>query len=329
MSSRESVLEVTDLSVRFTLDDGVVKAVDGVSFRLERGRTIALVGESGSGKSVTSLAIMRLLEPGSADIGGSVVVGGKDVLALEEKEMCAVRGREVAMIFQDPMTSLNPFLRVGAQLNEVLEVHERLSRRQAKKKSLEMLARVGISDVERRFSQYPHQFSGGMRQRVMIAMALLCRPRVLIADEPTTALDVTIQAQILELMGELSRDLGTSMLFITHDLGVVAGIADEVAVMYAGRLVEKGPTERVLSAPAHPYTKALLRSVPRLDEVQELSPIPGAPPSPSKLPVGCAFHPRCPHVRAPCRLEAPPLEEIAAGHSVRCPFHDRLDEEAA
>jgi oligopeptide transport system ATP-binding protein len=319
----DDVLVVRDLTVRFTLEEGVVHAVDGVDLSLRPGELLGLVGESGSGKSVTSLAIMRLLDPRLAHASGQVTLDGRSLLSLSEREMCRVRGREAAMIFQDPMTSLNPFLKVGRQLTEVLRQHEDISRRQAKRRAIEMLERVGIGEAAARFGQYPHQFSGGMRQRVMIAMALLCRPKLLIADEPTTALDVTIQAQILELIDELRRDLGTAVLFITHDLGVIAGVADRVAVMYAGRIVETGSVDAVLTTPAHPYTRALLESVPRIERRVSLAPIPGAPPLASEVPSGCAFHPRCAVARDSCRVGVPDLALVREGQRARCPFtHD-------
>jgi oligopeptide/dipeptide ABC transporter ATP-binding protein len=319
-ATAQPTVEVSDLQVRFHLEQGIVRAVDGVSFRLFEGRTLGVVGESGSGKSVTSLALMRLLDPGLCEVSGSVQLEGRELLALPEREMRAVRGRDMAMIFQDPMTSLNPFLRVGVQLTEALHIHERVSRREARQRAIHMLARVGIADAAQRFTLYPHQLSGGMRQRVMIAMALLCRPRVLIADEPTTALDVTIQAQILELLRELSRELGTAVLFITHDLGVVASLCDDVAIMYAGRIVETGSVEAVLGRPAHPYTRALLASVPLLDDVRPLSPVPGAPPAGFRVPRGCAFAPRCSLAQDSCTRGGPSLLEVTPGHTARCPL---------
>jgi oligopeptide/dipeptide ABC transporter ATP-binding protein len=320
------VLVLRDLTVRFSLDDAVVRAVSGVDLKLEAGKALGLVGESGSGKSVTSLAVLRLLEPSVAQVSGQVRLEGRELLGLPEREMRAVRGREIAMIFQDPMTSLNPFLRVGHQLTEVLLFHEEVGRREAKRRAIEMMERTGIGDADRRFSQYPHQFSGGMRQRVMIAMALLCRPKVLIADEPTTALDVTIQAQILELIRDLCNDLGTAVLFITHDLGVIAGLADDVAVMYAGRVVETGSVDEVLSSPAHPYTRALLASVPRIDGRAALRPIPGRPPSGTAVPPGCAFAPRCALARDACTEAVPELASVHEEHRARCPF---TEEQAA
>ena len=324
MTESGPVLVVDELRCRFFADGEEVRAVDGVSFALERGKTLGLVGESGSGKSVTSLAILRLLDERMASLEGSVRLAGKELLALDESEMRKVRGKKIAMIFQDPMTSLNPFLKISRQLSEVLEVHEGLSHREARRRATEMLERVGIGDAGRRIDQYPHQFSGGMRQRVMIAMALLCRPEVLIADEPTTALDVTIQAQILALVKELGKDLGTAVLFITHDLGVIAGLADDVAVMYAGRIVERGTTDDVFERPQHPYTRGLMRSVPRIEQEGPLVAIPGMPPSAARLPSGCAFHPRCEEAQASCREQVPSLLALGERHAVRCPFAEGL-----
>ncbi len=306
------VLDVKDLRVRFETHHGNVQAVNGVSFSLEEGETLGLVGESGSGKSVTNLAVMGLTPspPGVVE-AEHVKLGERDLLQLSPRELRRVRGNEVSMIFQDPMTSLNPLLSVNRQLTEVLEVHKGLSHREARKLCIEGLADVGIPEPDVRIDAFPHELSGGMRQRVMIAMALLCKPKVLIADEPTTALDVTIQAQILELMGRLQEQHGTAIILITHDLGVVAGMADRVNVMYAGCLVEAATTSELYTAPAHPYTRGLLRSVPTLhgDHSQELSSIPGQPPDLADLPAGCAFAPRCPRVEDQCLQTAPPLRE--------------------
>ncbi|MFT7668479.1 MAG: oligopeptide transport system ATP-binding protein [Planctomycetota bacterium] len=304
------VLEVNNLAVRFDTHHGSVRAVDGVSFSLEEGETLALVGESGSGKSVTNLAMMGLIpQPPGVIETGSVMYGGRDLMQLAPRELQRLRGNEISMIFQDPMTSLNPLLSVGQQLTEVLEVHQGLARRAARKKCAEALGDVGIPDPESRLDQYPHEMSGGMRQRVMIAMALLCDPRVLIADEPTTALDVTIQAQILELMGDLQKRRGTAIILITHDLGVVAGMSDRVHVMYAGRLVEAAPTNDLFGRPEHPYTIGLLGSVPRLDQHPDeaLQSIPGQPPDLAALPPGCAFEPRCFQKTAACTGSVPEL----------------------
>ena len=304
--SAEAVLRVEELRTSFHTEHGVVRAVDGVSFEVRRGEVLGLVGESGSGKSVTNLSVLGLVpQPPGRHEGGHVWFDGQDLLALSEAELRRVRGRRISMIFQDPMTSLNPYLRVSVQVGEVLQLHEGLSRAEARARTVELLEAVGIPDPGRRVDAYPHELSGGMRQRVMIAMALACRPEVLLADEPTTALDVTVQAQILELIGGLCRDRGTAVVLVTHDLGVVAGVADRVAVMYAGRIVEQGPVERIFASPRHPYTQALLRSLPRLDRKSQLTAIPGMPPDLSRLPEGCAFAPRCPEAHGRCRTLAP------------------------
>ena len=325
------VLDVRDLSVRFDTRDGTVRAVDGVSFALEEGETLGLVGESGSGKSVTNLALLGLVPspPGVVE-RGEVLFDGRDLLALPPRELRKLRGNRVSMIFQDPMTSLNPLLTVGRQLTEVLEVHRGMSRRDARKKAAAGLADVGIPAPEARLDAYPHELSGGMRQRVMIAMALLCDPKVLIADEPTTALDVTIQAQILELLQDLQAKHGTAIVMITHDLGVVAGMADRVNVMYAGRVVETAPTRDLFRAPAHPYTRALLASIPRLSSSpdEDLAAIPGAPPDLADLPPGCAFGPRCERVRDACRTAVPALAALRSNADRRaaCVDADALHE---
>ena len=307
-----ALLEVQNLRVRFETHHGVVRAVDGVSFELSEGETLGLVGESGSGKSVTNLALMGLVpEPPGVVEADRLSLEGRDLLALTPRELRRVRGKEVSMIFQDPMTSLNPLLTVGRQMTEVLEVHERVSRREARRRSADGLADVGIPLPEKRLDQYPHELSGGMRQRVMIAMGLLCKPKVLLADEPTTALDVTIQAQILELMKSLQESHGTAIVLVTHDLGVVAGMSHRVNVMYAGRLVETATAEALFESPRHPYTRGLLASVPRLtgDPNAALESIPGAPPDLAALPPGCAFEPRCGFAGERCRAERPALEE--------------------
>jgi oligopeptide transport system ATP-binding protein len=314
------LMHVRDLRTHFFTDDGVVPAVDGVSFGLQRGRTLGIVGESGSGKSVTNLSILRLVpHPPGRIVAGSIELDGVDLLRLSEAEMRAIRGKRISMIFQDPMTSLNPYLRVSRQLTEVLELHEGLGRTAARRRALEMLEHVGIPEAGRRFDDYPHQFSGGMRQRVMIAMALLCRPELLLADEPTTALDVTIQAQILELIDALRAELGTAVVLVTHDLGVVAGRADDVVVMYAGRIVEQAPTAELFANPRHPYTIGLLNSIPRLDrEDDALTPIPGRPPDLVRLGPGCPFAPRCNFVQERCRAERPELRAVGPAHEVAC-----------
>ena len=315
------VLDVRDLRTFFRTDDHVVKAVDGVSFAVRRGETLGIVGESGSGKSVACLSALRLVPtPPAYHPSGEIRYGGRDLLALPERELQRLRGNRLAMIFQDPMTSLNPYLPVARQLTEVLEVHAGASPATARAAAIAMLERVGIPDAERRIDQYPHQFSGGMRQRVMIAMALLCEPEVLFADEPTTALDVTIQAQILDLIAGLRTALGTAVVLVTHDLGVVAGTTDRIAVMYAGRIVEEGPTAEVFAAPRHPYTRGLLASMPRIDTPprERLTPIPGLPPDLGHLPAGCPFHPRCDRVQDRCRREYPPTVHVSETHAAGC-----------
>lgn len=315
-----SILSVRDLHTHFKTDDGIVKAVDGVSFDLAKGETLGIVGESGSGKSVTCLSMLGLVpSPPAFFPKGQVRFGSHDLLSMRDAEMQKIRGDRIAMIFQDPMTSLNPYLTVERQLTEVLELHRDMSREEARGHCIEMLGKVGIPSPADRIHQYPHQYSGGMRQRVMIAMALLCRPEILIADEPTTALDVTIQAQIMELIDDLKRELAMSVLLITHDLGVVAGTTDRVAVMYAGKIVEQGTTEEVFENPQHPYTRGLLGSVPRLDQKQPtLVAIPGLPPDLSDLPTGCAFHPRCSLATDRCKTEYPDVVTYAPGRWAAC-----------
>jgi peptide/nickel transport system ATP-binding protein len=318
----EPLLQVQDLRVHFATEDGVVKASDGISFELDRGRVLGIVGESGSGKSVSSLTIMGLSRAQNARISGSVIFDGRDLLTLGPEQMRAVRGNEIAMIFQDPLSSLHPFYRVGDQLVEAIQAHREVPRGAALDRALELLALVGIPEPKRRVRAYPHEFSGGMRQRAMIAMALANEPKLLIADEPTTALDVTVQAQILELIGRLKDELGMAVIIITHDLGIVAEMADEIAVMYAGRIVERAPTQRIFAAPEHPYTWGLLRSIPRLDAERgdELVPIAGRPPSLINLPTGCSFHPRCPYVQPRHREVRPQLAAVpgGGGHAVAC-----------
>ena len=316
----EVILRIEDLKTWFNTDDGIVKAVDGVSFVLRRGETLGLVGESGCGKSVTNLSIMRLIpSPPGRIMGGRALLDGQNIFTMSEADIRRMRGNRISMIFQDPMTSLNPFLRVSTQMTETIRLHQRLSRAAARAKAVEMLKMVGIPNPVGRVDAYPHQFSGGMRQRVMIAMALSCNPEVLIADEPSTALDVTIQAQILELIKDLSVKLGTAVVLITHDLGVVAGMCDNVCVMYAGRIVEKATVDALYSDPKHPYTQGLIRSVPRLDRAgrQRLFSIEGQPPNLIDLPDACVFHPRCAHAMEVCRKRYPP-ESSLDGRSVRC-----------
>jgi oligopeptide transport system ATP-binding protein len=316
-----ALLEVEDLRVHFGAGDGLVRAVDGVSLRVAPGETLGIVGESGSGKSVTALSLLRLVPtPPGRIAGGRIAFAGTDLLSLPVDRMRAIRGREIAMIFQDPMTSLNPVLTVGRQIAEVLELHLGIDRAAAMRRTIELFEMVGIPAAATRVGDYPHHFSGGMRQRVMIAMAIACRPKLLVADEPTTALDVTIQAQILDLIRALQRELGMALIVITHDLGVVAGMADRVAVMYAGRVVEEGPSERIFGDPRMPYTIGLLQSVPRADArgQRRLTPIAGAPPEPHGETRSCRFAPRCVHAAPECRTSVPTLREIAAGHSAAC-----------
>lgn len=315
------LLEVSDLRTYFYTQDGVVKAVNGVSYTLDEGETLGLVGESGCGKSVSALSIMRLIpQPPGKIVSGKVVFQGRDLLKVSDDEMRKVRGKEIAMIFQDPMTSLNPVLTISRQLTEGLELHLGMDRRSAKKRAIELLDMVGIPAAASRVDDYPHQFSGGMRQRVMIAMALACNPKLLIADEPTTALDVTIQAQILDLIKKLRQELGTAVILITHDLGVVAGMTDKINVMYAGYIVESARTEDIFGDPRHPYTLGLLRSIPRIDEErrEKLIPIEGLPPDLIDAPKGCPFAPRCTFVVDKCRDANPELREVGEGHRIAC-----------
>ncbi|MEC9140807.1 MAG: ABC transporter ATP-binding protein [Chloroflexota bacterium] len=316
-----TLLRVKDLRTYFTTRDGVVKAVDGVTYDIQEGETIGLVGESGCGKSVSALSILRLItDPPGRIIGGSVEFEGRDLLRLNDAEMRGVRGNRIAMVFQEPMTSLNPVLTIGRQLTEGLELHLQMSKGEARSRAGELLQIVGIPNAAQQLKSYPHQFSGGMRQRVMIAMALSCNPKLLIADEPTTALDVTIQAQILELLQKLSADIGTSVLIITHNLGVIARYANRVNVMYAGRIVESGTTRDLFTNPQHPYTKGLLKSVQRLDQdrTQKLSIIEGTPPDLINLPQGCAFQPRCTFAVSECSVGAPALTDRGNGHMAAC-----------
>ena len=321
------LLEIKELATHFYTAEGVVKAVDGVSYDLEEGETLGLVGESGCGKSVSALSVMRLIPwPPGKIVGGQVLFEGENLLELANAGMRSIRGNRIAMVFQEPMTSLNPVLTIGRQLTETLELHLRMNKRSARQRAAELIHMVGIPDAERRLSQYPHQFSGGMRQRIMIAMALSCNPKLLIADEPTTALDVTIQAQILELMKSLCRDFGTALIIITHNLGVVARYADRVNVMYAGKIVERGTAREIYGDPRHPYTLGLLHSVPRLDEPrkQKLDPIEGQPPDLIDLPPGCSFRERCRFAVERCEVEVPPLMDVSSGHSSACWELERL-----
>ncbi len=318
-----TILSVDGLKTYFQTEDGLVKAVDGISFDLRKGETLGIVGESGSGKSVTNLSVMRLIpEPPGKIVGGRIAFNGIDVLGLSIDEVRKIRGKRIAMIFQDPMTSLNPFLRISTQLMEVTRLHLGHTKQQAYDHAIKMLKVVGIPDAESRVDGYPHEFSGGMRQRVMIAMALSCDPELLIADEPTTALDVTIQAQILELIKDLKKRMGTSVILITHDLGVVAGMTDNIIVMYAGKVFEQAPTAELFATPANPYTKGLLKSVPdpAHEQGKELYQIPGLPPDVAHLPPGCPFAERCERAKDVCRTEFPPFVQINPRHHSLCHF---------
>lgn len=323
------LLEVQNLKTRFKTDDGAFFAVDDVSFSVKKGQTLGIVGESGCGKSVTSLSVMRLIQkPGNIE-SGKVLFKGQDLLGLSDNKMREIRGNEIAMIFQEPMTSLNPVYTIGDQIEEAILLHQKdLNKQQARERAIEMLRKVGIPAPEKRFHEYPHQLSGGMRQRVMIAMAISCNPELLIADEPTTALDVTIQAQILDLMRKLQKDFGAGMILITHDLGVVAEMCQEVAVMYAGRVVEFGTVEDIFYRPKHPYTKGLLDSIPHFEtghKLEQLNTIKGMVPSPLNLPKGCRFADRCPYVQDDCRAAYPNLENLRGIHKVAC-YHPLSEE---
>jgi len=317
-----ALLSVQDLRVSFRTDDGVVHAVDGISYDVAPGKTLGIVGESGSGKTVSSLTALGLTRTRGSDISGKIMFEGQDLVAMSDDDLRGIRGNDVAMIFQDPLSSLHPFYKVGWQLVEAMQAHREIKRSAARTRAAELLALVGIPDPKRRVDQYPHEFSGGMRQRAMIAMALANDPKLLIADEPTTALDVTVQAQILALLDDLQQRLGMAIIIITHDLGVVAEIADQIAVMYAGRIVERGSTQEIFRRPQHPYTWGLLKSIPRLDAPrgEELVPISGRPPSLINRPPGCHFHPRCPYVQDSHKQIDPRLEPISGhgGHGVAC-----------
>ena len=314
------LLEVRDLRTTFHTLDGVARAVDGVSFEIGEGETLGLVGESGCGKSVTALSILRLIAPPGRIERGEVLLRGRNLLTLGKREMRRVRGGQISMVFQEPMTSLNPVFTVGDQIIEAVRLHQKKTFAEARDLAVAMLRRVGIPSPERRVDEYPHQLSGGMKQRVMIAMSLVCRPALLIADEPTTALDVTIQAEILDLLADLQRDLGMAILLITHNLGIVAGMAERVALMYAGKIVEYSPVGELFETPKHPYATCLFKSIPRLDApaLKRLETIQGQVPSPTHWPSGCRFHPRCPHAIERCRREEPPLEEKLPGHTAAC-----------
>ena len=331
MSDNGTILSVDGLKTYFMTEDGVVKAVDGISFELKKGETLGIVGESGSGKSVTNLSVMRLIpEPPGKIAGGEIVFDGIDVLGLPLDDVRKIRGKRIAMIFQDPMTSLNPFLKISKQLMEVTQLHLGHTKQQAYDHAVKMLKLVGISDAEDRMGSYPHEFSGGMRQRVMIAMALSCDPELLIADEPTTALDVTIQAQILELIKDLKARMGTSVILITHDLGVVAGMTDKIIVMYAGKVFEQAPTRELFATPANPYTRGLLKSVPDPAHEQgtDLYQIPGLPPDVAHLPPGCPFAERCDRAEDICRREFPPFVQINENHHSLCHFAKEVYEDS-
>ena len=318
MSNKNSFLQIKDLSVEYVTKDETVYAVNHVSLNLEKGKVLGLVGETGAGKTTIARTILRVLpEPPAQVRSGSVILDGKDLLAMSEEEMCKVRGQKITMIFQDPMTSLNPVMTVGDQIAEVIRLHNNLSKAEVRAKAEEMLETVGIP--AERYGEYPHQFSGGMKQRVVIAIALACNPELLLADEPTTALDVTIQAQVLDLMRELNRKNNTTTILITHDLGVVAEMCDEVAVVYAGEIVESGNLRQIFKNPQHPYTLGLFGALPKLDEdVEWLSPIDGLPPDPTDLPKGCKFNPRCKYATEQCHCREVPLTEIEPGHFCRC-----------
>ncbi len=316
----DNLLEVRDLRTYFYTDDGVVKAVDGVEFEVKAGETIGIVGESGCGKSITAMSILRLIQsPPGKIVSGEILFEGEDLVKVSEKRIREIRGNSISMIFQEPMTSLNPVFTAGYQIEEILKLHQNLDEKEAREKAIEMIRMVGIPNPERIADEYPHQLSGGMRQRIMIAMALACRPKMLIADEPTTALDVTIQAQILDLMNDLKEKLNTSIMLITHDLGVIAEMADHVIVMYSGKVVEDAPTIELFENPKHPYTIGLMSSIPSLaKEGQRLETIPGVVPNPLYLPKGCYFHPRCKYATSECREVQPELVEIAPGHKSAC-----------
>ncbi|WP_328468838.1 ABC transporter ATP-binding protein [Streptomyces sp. NBC_00448] len=321
-ASTTPLLEVRDLHVEFHTRDGVARAVNGVDYSVNAGETLAVLGESGSGKSVTAQTIMGILDmPPGRITHGEILFQGQDMLKMSAEQRRRIRGRKIAMIFQDALSSLNPVLSVGYQLGEMFRVHQGMSRKQARAKAIELMDRVRIPAAKDRIGDYPHQFSGGMRQRIMIAMALALEPDLIIADEPTTALDVTVQAQVMDLLAELQREYNMGLILITHDLGVVADVADKIAVMYAGRIVESSPVHDIYGAPAHPYTKGLLQSIPRLDQKgQELYAIKGLPPNLTRIPGGCAFHPRCPIAQDVCRTEVPTLHTVGAERGSACHF---------
>jgi len=311
-------LEIKDLTVEYSSGDETVHAVNGVSFTLERGKTLALVGETGAGKTTMAKTIMRILPDPPARIrGGQILLNGEDLLQISEAEMRKVRGKKISMVFQDPMTALNPVMRIGDQIAEVVKNHHNITKKEAKERAVSMLEMVGITSE--RYNEYPHQFSGGMKQRVIIAIALACSPQLLLADEPTTALDVTIQAQVLEMMNDLRKKQNTSMILITHDLGVVANVSDDVAIVYAGEIIEYGSKRKIFQNPSHPYTIGLFGAIPNMDQgTRRLANIEGLPPDPTHLPEGCRFHPRCPYAAEECKKQAVPIREIEAGHFLKC-----------
>jgi peptide/nickel transport system ATP-binding protein len=316
-----ALLEIRDLRVTFRVREGVVQAVNDVQLTLERGQTLGLVGESGSGKTVTSLTVLGLTRSPTTEISGQILLDGVDLVALSDHELRGIRGRRVAMVFQDPLSSLHPMHRIGWQMIEAIQAHEKVRSKAARARAIDLLRDVGIPSPEERVDAYPHELSGGMRQRVMIAMGLALDPDLLIADEPTSALDVTVQSQILELLAKLQEEKGMALLIVSHDLGVIAEQTDEIAVMYGGRIVEQGTSDAVIERPMHPYTRGLLASIPHVDgpRSDRLTPIPGAPPSGVNLPPGCAFHPRCSLARASCRERVPELEQVGANHRIACP----------
>ena len=330
MNQSETLLEIKDLCVEFKTMAGTVHAVDHLSYTLHRGEKLGIVGESGSGKSVSSLAMMQLIpNPPGKVTGGQILYNGKDLVKLSEREMQKIRGNEISMIFQEPMTSLNPIIKCGKQIAESLRLHRGMKKKEAMEEAVRMMRAVGIANPEVRAHEYPHQMSGGMRQRVMIAMALACQPQILIADEPTTALDVTIQAQILDLIRELNESMGTSVVFITHDLGVVSELCDTVIVMYTGHIVEQAPVKELFESPKHPYTKGLLNAIPKITrERNPLETIEGMVPNPTERIEGCSFSPRCPYATDQCRKAGPPMAELSDGRLVRCWQYAKENEEA-